>query len=336
MTDRAPDAGAGSLFGANATVTRAPNDRVSYRVSAGYFTSAAFARPTGRIPVIDDPRQPGQTVGGAFYPLDSAVAAVGTGFANRGTSQPKFDVRVDQELSQGTLTYAGGVAGTDGLIHSGIGPFDMQSGTYLGYGKLTYTRGALHMQFFTNVLNGLAPNLLLPDLATGRPLQLDFTTQTYDGEIGHSVFLGNRHRLTYGGNVRQNNFDITLAPLGENRLEVGAYLQDEVFWERVLARAGRARGQVRQPLRSKVFTADRVPRQAGRESLRHAVVQPGLPRAVGHQQRLADKYRQPGGPECPRAAAAAGAAAGGRPAVSARRRRGSAATSRSAGCPRTS
>lgn len=41
-----------------------------------------------------------------------------------------------------------------------------------------------------------APNLLLPDLATGRPLQLDFTTQTYDGEIGHSVFLGNRHRLT--------------------------------------------------------------------------------------------------------------------------------------------
>ena len=225
--------GAGSLFGANATVTRAPNDRLSYRVSAGYFTSAAFARPTGRIPVIDDPRQPGQTVGGAFYPLDSAVAAFGTGFANRGTSQPKFDVRVDQELSHGTLTYAGGVAGTDGLIHSGIGPFDMQSGTYLGYGKLTYTRGALRMQFFTNVLNGLAPNLLLPDLATGRPLQLDFTTQTYDGEIGHSVFLGNRHRLTYGGNVRQNNFDITLAPLGENRLEGGAYLQDEIFWERV-------------------------------------------------------------------------------------------------------
>ena len=30
--------GAGSLFGANATVTRAPNDRLSYRVSAGYFT----------------------------------------------------------------------------------------------------------------------------------------------------------------------------------------------------------------------------------------------------------------------------------------------------------
>ena len=224
--------GAGPLFGATATATRAPSDRLAYRVSAGYFTSDAFARPTGRIPVIDDPRQPGQTVGGALYPLDSGTTAFGTGFANRGTSQPKFDVRVDQELSDATLTYAGGVAGTEGLVHSGIGPFDIQRGSYLGYGKVTYTRGDLRLQFFTNILDGQAPNLLLPDPATGRPLQLDFKTQTYDGEIGHAVVLGNRHRLSYGGNVRQNNFDVPLAPLGEDRLEVGGYLQDEIFWDR--------------------------------------------------------------------------------------------------------
>ena len=220
------------MFGANATVTRAPSDRLSYRLSAGYFTSDALARPTGQIPVIDDPRQPGDVVGGAFYPLDSATASAGTGFANRGTSQPKFDVRVDHELSDATLTYAGGVAGTEGLVHSGIGPFDIQRGSYLGYGKVTYTRGDLRLQVFTNVLDGQAPNLLLPDPATGRPLQLDFKTQTYDGEIGHAVVLGNRHRLSYGGNVRQNNFDMPLAPLGDDRLEVGGYLQDEIFWDR--------------------------------------------------------------------------------------------------------
>ena len=224
--------GAGSLFGANATVTRAPSDRLSYRISGGYFMSDAFARPVGQIPVVDDPRQPGQTVGGAFYPLDSADAGFGRGFANRGTSQPKFDVRVDQELSDATISYSGGVAGTEGLVHSGIGPYDMQTGTYLGYGKVSYTRGALRAQFFTNFLDGKAPNLLLPDPATGMPLQLDFKTQTYDGEIGHSVFLGNRHRLSYGGNLRQNNFDITLAPLSENRTEIGGYLQDEIFWDR--------------------------------------------------------------------------------------------------------
>lgn len=225
--------GAGALFGANATVTRAPNDRLAYRVSGGYFRSDAFARPTGTIPRIEDPRQPGRMVGGAPFPLDSETAAFGTGFANRGTSQPKFDVRVDQELSGGAaITYSGGVAATEGLVHSGIGPFDAQTGTYLGYGKLSYTRGDLRAQFFANFLDGEAPNLLLPDPATGRPLQLDFKTQTFDFEIGHSAFLGDRHRLNYGGNVRRNNFDITLAPLAENRLEVGAYVQDEIFWER--------------------------------------------------------------------------------------------------------
>ena len=224
--------GAGSMFGGNATVTRAPNDRLAYRISAGYFTSDAFSRPTGQIPVVNDPRVPGATVGGAFYPLDSATAGFGVGFANRGTSQPKFDVRVDQQLSDATISYSGGVAGTEGLVHSGIGPFDIQAGTYLGYGKVSYTRGALRAQFFTNFLDGKAPNLLLPDPVTGMPLELNFKTQTFDGEIGHSTFLGNRHRLSYGGNVRQNNFDITLAPLGEDRLEIGGYLQDEIFWDR--------------------------------------------------------------------------------------------------------
>ena len=60
--------GAGTMFGSNATVTRAPTDRLAYRISAGYFRSDAFPRPTGRIPVIDDPRSSGATVGGAQYP----------------------------------------------------------------------------------------------------------------------------------------------------------------------------------------------------------------------------------------------------------------------------
>ena len=46
------------------------------------------------------------------------------------------------------------------------------------------------------------------------------------------MFLGNRNRLSYGGNVRQNNFDIALAPQGEDRLEIGGYPQDEIYWER--------------------------------------------------------------------------------------------------------
>ena len=224
--------GAGTLFGTNATVTRAPTDRLAYRVSAGYFRSDAFPRPTGRVPIIEDPRVPGATVGGAFYPLDES-GPFGVSFANRGTSQPKFDVRVDQELSNGQLSYSGGVAGTEGISHSGVGPFDIQRGSYVGYAKLGYTRGDLRVQVFSNILDGDAPNLLLPDLTRpGEAVNLGFKSKTFDAEIGHSTFVGERNLLTYGGNVRRNTFDITIAPTADDRLELGAYLQDEIFFER--------------------------------------------------------------------------------------------------------
>ena len=33
------------------------------------------------------------------------------------------------------LVFAGGFAGTEGMIHTGIGPFDIDRGTFLAYGK---------------------------------------------------------------------------------------------------------------------------------------------------------------------------------------------------------
>ena len=223
--------GTGVTFGANATVTRAPTDRLAYRISAGYYKSDAFPRPTGEIPIINDPRMPGSAVGGARYPLDRAGGFDGA-FANRGTSQPRFDLRVDQEIQNGRISYSGGVAGTEGLVHTGVGPFDIQRGSYMGYAKVGYTRGDLRLQAFTNFLDGDAPNLLLPDPNTGQPVRLGFKQQTFDAEIGHSTLLGERNYLTYGGNVRRNNFDISIAPAGNDRLELGAHVQDEIFFER--------------------------------------------------------------------------------------------------------
>jgi outer membrane receptor protein involved in Fe transport len=228
--------GAGGVFGANAAFAQAPNSRWAYRVSAGYFTSDPLPRPTGQIPIITDPRDPAAKVGGARYPTDT-TGPVGTAFQNAGTSQPKFDVRVDQEVSEGRVTYAGGVAGSTGIIHTGIGPFDIQSGSYMGYAKVNYNRKALRANFFTNLVDAEAPNLLLPDPATGRPLQLNFSTQTYDFELGDSVAVS-RQVLSFGGNVRRNNFDITIAPTAENRTELGAYLQDEILFDRVRLTVG--------------------------------------------------------------------------------------------------
>src|SRR5437773_2594824 len=224
--------GAGGLFGENATVAQAPNDRWSYRVSAGYFNSDAFPRPTGQIPLITDPRNPATTVGGAFYPADR-TGPIGTAYQNRGTSQPKFDLRVDQEVNGGTITYEGGVAGTQGIIYTGLGPFDIQRGSYMGFTKVNYSKAALRVNFFSNFVNAEAPNLLLLDPATGKPLQLNFSTETYDFEAGDSLPVGRRQVLSFGGNVRRNNFDLTVAPAAKNRNEVGAYLQDEPLSDRV-------------------------------------------------------------------------------------------------------
>ena len=227
----------GGIFGANTSVNRVPNDRWSYRLSAGYFHSDPLPRPAGRIPLITDPRDPSATVGGAFYPADGAGPA-GAAFSNSGTSQPKFDVRVDQEIAGGRVTYAGGVAGTSGIVHTGIGPFDIQNGSYMGYGSVNYRRGTLKLRAFTNIVNASAPNLLLTDPTTGKPLQLDFSTQTYDVEFGDLRQVGRHHVLSFGGNVRRNNVDITIAPGATGRTELGGYLQDEIVFSRTKVAIG--------------------------------------------------------------------------------------------------
>jgi iron complex outermembrane receptor protein len=227
----------GALFGANVTTSQVPNSRWAYRVSAGYFNSDAFPRPTGQVPLIQDPRDPSATVGGAQYPGDG-TGPIGTAFANRGTSQPKFDVRVDQEISGGRITYAGGIAGTQGIIHTGIGPFDIQKGSYMEYGKVNYQRGTMKVNFFANLVNAEAPNLLLADPSTRQPLQLNFKTQTYDIEARDIRTAGKRHVFNYGGNFRRNNFDITIAPNAEDRNELGGFVQDEILLDPVRVTVG--------------------------------------------------------------------------------------------------
>ena len=203
------DEEAGTMFTINGTHARAVNDRWAYKISAGGYTSDAFARPTGLIPGTQTP-----------YPT----------FQNQGTTQPKFDARVDFDAPDGAygLVFAGGYAGTEGIIHTGIGPFDMDRGVGLGYGTVRYSRNALRVNFFTNILNGDA-TALLSFGPNGLPIPFNFSTRTYDVEIGNVNTLGTRQVISYGGNFRYNNFDLSIAPRGDNRIEGGAYIQDEIF-----------------------------------------------------------------------------------------------------------
>jgi outer membrane receptor protein involved in Fe transport len=221
----------------------APNDTWAYKLSAGYLNSDPYSRPVGIVggcppgqPCVPHPLDSSLLTGGAPYPQEKDGAG---NFINVGTSQPKFDLRVDQQVtSGGTITYQGGYAGTTGIIHTGIGPFDIQSPSYLAYGKVAYQRGALHVGAFGNFVDAKAPNLLQTDPETGAAVQLNFKTQTWDLEAGNTSVVAGRHALTYGVSFRRNNFDITLAPQSKDRNEFGAYFQEEFFLDKFRLAAG--------------------------------------------------------------------------------------------------
>jgi outer membrane receptor protein involved in Fe transport len=225
--------GSGENYGVSGGYAGAPNDMWSYKISGGYFHSDPFPRPTGQIPLTTHPLDPNLHVGGATYPADHDPSSRGErAFKNTSTSQPKVDVRVDQDFQSGArVTYAAGYAGTAGLIHTGIGPFDIQSGSYMGYGKVNFSKGSLKVNGFVNFIDADAPSLLLPD-PQGNPVVLSFKTQTYDFEVGHSKVLAGKHILTYGGNARRNDFDTSITPNSKDRNEFGAYFQDEIFFDR--------------------------------------------------------------------------------------------------------
>lgn len=208
--------GPGTLYGSNATVTRAVGSDMAYRISAGHYRSDGYPRPVGRVPRIDDPRVEGRQVGGAVFqdlPIPAASAL-------------KFDARLDHRVhgGRGRLSYSGGVATPEGTTHTGLGPFDIQGG-YFGYAKVNYERDALSVQVFANLLDGFAPSQLFPDN------HLSFVSRLVDGEVVHRSTVG-RHRFTYGGSLRRVGFDIDIAPGAPHRTEFAGFFQDEFDTDR--------------------------------------------------------------------------------------------------------
>ena len=208
-TSGAGSKSAGSLFYVNGTHAEAVNDHWAYKISAGYFAQDPLPRPVGVIPnTFKTPYPP---------------------YVNSGTAQPKFDARADYDLAGGgVVTVSGGVAGTEGMIHSGIGPFDIASGSRMSYLTARYQKAGRRVAVFTNLLNGNADNLLARG-PNGLPLPLNFDTKTFDVEATDVKVIGTRQAFSYGGNFRHNAFDISIAPAGGDRNEGGGYLQDEIF-----------------------------------------------------------------------------------------------------------
>ena len=214
--DRADGGTAGSLWYVSGTHAAALSDRWAFKISAGGYSQDPMSRPTGTVP-CDRPEVCTGTRG--TYPA----------FTNTGTAQPKIDGRVDYDYADGgTLSFSGGASGTEGIMHTGIGPFDITGGSVMGYAKANYAKKGFHAAFFTNILNGDANNLLTSD-AQGKPIAFSFDTTTYDLEASNVQTFAARHVVSYGGNLRINQSDLSIAPAADDRQEFGGYAQDEIF-----------------------------------------------------------------------------------------------------------
>ncbi len=209
--------GAGELSTLYGTLTHAAGgEKTGYKLSASFYEQDPYDRPTGIIQGSEITNPPG----GLPYPF----------FENGGTEQPKIDLRADHNQSDDTSwSFSGGYAGTDGIVHSGIGPFDVDSSSNMSYGKVKWAKKALNVNVFANLLDGEAANLLARG-ADGLPILLGFESQTYNIDFANTHIVGEKNIISYGATAKTTDFDLSIAPLGEKRDEYGVFFQDEILF----------------------------------------------------------------------------------------------------------
>ena len=200
----------GTNFTTTLTHSQILSDTLAYRLKVGYAAYDAFARPQGEIPDSDGVMYPG------VEPLDSR--------------NPKVDFRLDWDAPDQSsgLRFTGGYAASSGMLHSGLGPFEIQPGTFMGYGRVQYLRGNMEVGAFLNSTRAEYNTLLTLD-PQGQSIYSDLSTDVYDLSLRDTRFLGERNILTYGGNLRIVTMDFGLAPNGDGRNEQGLFVSDEIF-----------------------------------------------------------------------------------------------------------
>jgi len=218
-----------------ANVVHAAGDEdFSYKISAGFFDQPAYDRPTGAVPASNPPQT---------YP----------DFVNEGTTQRRVNVRFDWGMEDGYFTLGAGSAATDGIIHTGIGPFNINNATELTYVQADWYKNNAHIGASAQFLDGDATNLLTRS-SNGQPLGFKFGNDTFNIDLSNSNQVGDRHFITYGGNLRMHDFELDIAPLANDKDEFGIFVQDEILLTEKLRWVLGVRYDDIDPLRDTVLT----------------------------------------------------------------------------------
>ena len=207
---------AGTVFYISGTYAQAVNDRWAYKLSAGGYMQDAMPRPTGTIPcdmpeVCKGPKNP--------YPAVQQPGDVTAEVRRAGR------LRLRERRETVVLGWSGRHQGDHGIGHRAV-----RHQQRLGDGL---RQGELHSA-------GLSCRFLLQHpqrrrrqpadaRSAGQADRLHVQDATYDFEASNVQTFRQKHVVTYGGNLRFNTFDLSLAPAAQNRTEGGGYIQDEIF-----------------------------------------------------------------------------------------------------------
>lgn len=179
------------------------------RLSAGYFESNAFPRPSTITNLW------GETVNPDLGLLpDSARTS--------DTKQPRFDLRADRDdASGGNWMVEAGIGRTSGWIATGLGPFRVDSDATMTYATTRWKSGLLEAQANVNLFSGNAVNLI-----NGLPFQ--FSSGSTQATIHGSVPIPSRGVVGWGGSAELSTYDLSIAPDANHRTKYGAYADADI------------------------------------------------------------------------------------------------------------
>jgi outer membrane receptor protein involved in Fe transport len=174
----------------------------SYKISGSYFEQDAWDR---------DNLMPDGS------PMPPFVV-----FANRGSKQPKVDARIDWDANpRHVWSLRGGLAGAYGLIHSALGPGEFEDGSFYSYLELDHQSENFDVKVYWNRLDAPFRIVLFG-------LDEDAVNDTYVADVTRRWNVRSQHHLTVGGSVRQDRFDITIAPADRGRFDAAAFVEDQI------------------------------------------------------------------------------------------------------------
>ena len=198
------------MFGINVTHARAVNDRWAYKISAGDYTSDAFSRPTGPIP----------NGTGTQYP---AFAEPGHDAAE--VHPPRRLRRARRQVQAGDRRRLLGHRRHHPHRHRAV----RHAPAWASATARCATRAGRSSSTSSPTSWTATPTACWRSAPTASRSRSSSTPRPTTSSWATSRPSARRNVLTYGGNLRCNNFDLSIAPLGNSRTEVGGYVQDEIF-----------------------------------------------------------------------------------------------------------